>query len=71
MHVRIATFYVKQDQIDEFIRVTLENQRNSRQEPGALTFDFHQGADDPSRFVLYEVFKVDDAFAYHTTTDHF
>ncbi len=71
MHIRIATFYIKQEHVSSFIETTLENQRNSRQEPGVITFDFQQGADDPARFVLYEVFRDDAAFEYHKTTDHF
>ncbi len=71
MHVRIATFYVKPEHVDDFIAATLENQGHSRQEPGVVTFDFQQGADDPTRFVLYEIFKTDDDFEYHKTTKHF
>ncbi|MGI6299397.1 MAG: putative quinol monooxygenase [Saccharofermentanales bacterium] len=71
MHVRIATFFVKPERVADFIAATLENQRNSRQEPGVITFDFQQGADDPNRFVLYEIFKTDADFEYHLTTNHF
>ena len=71
MHVRIATFYVKPENVADFIAATLENQRNSRQEPGVITFDFQQGADDPNRFVLYEIFKTDADFESNLTTSHF
>jgi len=71
MHIRIATFYIKPEHVSDFIEATLENQRNSRQEPGVIHFNFHQGQDDKSQFVLYEVFESDDAFEYHKTTAHF
>ena len=71
MHIRIATFYIKPEHVQDFKKATLENQKNSRQEPGVIHFNFHQGADDPTRFVLYEMFESDDAFEYHKTTPHF
>lgn len=71
MHIRVATFFLKPEHVNDFITATLENQQNSRQEPGVITFDFFQGQDDETRFILYEVFKSDDAFEYHKTTGHF
>lgn len=71
MHIRIATFYVKPEHVNDFITATLENQQNSRLEPGVIHFNFHQGKEDATQFVLYEVFESDDAFEYHKTTAHF
>lgn len=43
----------------------------SAAEPGCLTFTAHQYADDPTRFVLYEVYVDEAAFAAHRTTASF
>ena len=36
-----------------------------RAEPGCLEFAPHRLADEPSRFIVYEVYRDDDAFAAH------
>ncbi|UQU67032.1 antibiotic biosynthesis monooxygenase [Couchioplanes caeruleus] len=43
----------------------------SAAEPGCVTFTAHQHADDPTRFVLYEVYADEAAFADHRATPHF
>ncbi len=53
------------------IHVKPENARHSRQEPGIARFDFLQQADDPTRFVLYEVYRDADAPARHRETPHY
>ena len=53
--------HVKPECLDEFRRVTVENARNSVQEPGIARFDVLQQADDPSRFVLVEVYRNSEA----------
>jgi quinol monooxygenase YgiN len=40
-------------------------------EPGCVTFVAHQHADDPTQFVLYEVYLDETAFAEHRATEHF
>ena len=44
--------HVKPDQVEAFREVTIENARNSVQEPGIARFDVIQQQDDPSRVVL-------------------
>lgn len=68
VHVQIQ---VKPEHVDEFIAATLLNTRASRKEPGIARFDFVQDRDDPTRFVLVEVFRSEDAPAAHRETDHF
>jgi len=43
----------------------MENARNSRREPGVARFDLMEQADDPARFMLYEVYR--DAAAQRRT----
>ncbi len=63
--------HVKPDQIESFKTATLENARNSIQEPGIARFDVLQQQDDPSRFVLVEVYRTPDDPAKHKETAHY
>ena len=62
---------VKDDQIDAFKTASLENARNSVQEPGVARFDVLQQQDDPTRFVLVEVYRTADDPAKHKETAHY
>jgi quinol monooxygenase YgiN len=63
--------HVKEDQVDAFKAATIENARNSVQEPGIARFDVIQEQDDPARFVLVEVYRTADDPARHKETDHY
>lgn len=43
---------------------------NVRQEPGNIAFDCYQRADDPCRFVVYEIYRDQQAFEAHIAADH-
>ena len=62
---------VKDEFLDAFIRATTENARDSCQEPGIARFDFIQQKNDPSRFVLVEVYRDEDAPTHHKATAHY
>ena len=62
---------VKPDCVDAFIAASLENARRSIQESGIARFDVIQQADDPTRFVLVEVYRDADAPARHKETAHY
>lgn len=62
---------VKQDSIDAFKAATLENARNSVQEPGIDRFDVVQDTTDPTRFVLIEAYRSAEATAAHKETRHY
>ncbi|WP_448616477.1 putative quinol monooxygenase [Modestobacter sp. URMC 112] len=57
----------------EFVAGITENARASlRDEPGCLRFDVHQQVDDPTRFVLHEVYVDEDAFyTAHRSAPHY
>ena len=63
--------HVKSDQIEAFQTATLENARNSVQEPGIARFDVIQQKDDPARFVLVEVYRTPEDPAKHKETAHY
>jgi quinol monooxygenase YgiN len=71
MLILIVNIHIKQDRIEAFKTATNENGRNSRQEPGVARFDFLQQNDDPSRFVLIEVYRDRAAAAAHKETPHY
>lgn len=71
MYVVCVTVMVKPDKAEEFIKETLENARNTRQEAGNLRFDVLRAEDDPSRFFLYEAYRNKEAFAAHQETPHY
>lgn len=62
---------VKPDCVDAFTAASLDNARRSIQEPGIARFDVIQQADDPTRFVLVEVYRDADAPARHKETAHY
>jgi (4S)-4-hydroxy-5-phosphonooxypentane-2,3-dione isomerase len=71
MHIVHVFVRVKPEHIDDFRQATIENATNSRREPGIARFDVIQQADDPSRFVLVEVYRNVDATARHKETAHY
>ena len=63
--------HVKPDQVEAFKAATIENAHHSAQEPGIARFDVIQQADDPTRFVLIEVYRTPDDPAKHKETTHY
>jgi len=63
--------HVKSESVDAFKSATLQNARNSVQEPGIARFDVIQQLDDPTRFVLVEVYRTTDDPARHKETAHY
>lgn len=68
IHVHIR---VKPEFIEAFKAATLANARASVQEPGVVRFDVMQQADEPTRFVLVEVYRDAAANAAHKETAHY
>ncbi|MBN1201635.1 MAG: antibiotic biosynthesis monooxygenase [Anaerolineae bacterium] len=68
VHVHV---HVKPESVDAFRAASLENARSSIQEPGIARFDVIQQQDDPTRFVLVEVYRTPDDPARHKETDHY
>jgi quinol monooxygenase YgiN len=68
VHVHV---HVKPELVMDFRQATLENARYSVQEPDIARFDVVQQQDDPTRFVLIEVFRTSGAAAAHKEADHY
>ena len=54
-----------------FVAATRENARQSVREPGVVRFDVVQQLDDPTRFVLVEVYRTAEDPARHKETAHY
>jgi len=63
--------HVKPEAVDAFKAASLENARNSVLEPGIARFDVVQQQDDPTRFVLVEVYRTPEDPAKHKETAHY
>jgi (4S)-4-hydroxy-5-phosphonooxypentane-2,3-dione isomerase len=71
MYVVCVQVHVKQDRVQDFCRAAIQNASSSRGEPGNMRFDVLQSADDPTRFVLYEVYKSPEDFKRHQEMPHY
>jgi (4S)-4-hydroxy-5-phosphonooxypentane-2,3-dione isomerase len=68
VHVHV---HVKPESVADFRHATIENARASVQEPGIARFDVVEQQDDPTRFVLVEVYRTPEAAAAHKETAHY
>jgi len=68
VHVHV---HVKADRVEAFRAASIENARNSVQEPGVARFDVIQQQDDPTQFLLVEVYRTPDDPARHKETEHY
>ena len=68
VHVHIK---VKPEFIEAFKQATIENASNSVKEAGIARFDVIQQTDDPTKFILVEVYKTAEAPSAHKETVHY
>jgi (4S)-4-hydroxy-5-phosphonooxypentane-2,3-dione isomerase len=68
VHVHV---HVKPEFVDAFRAASIENARNSVKEPGIARFDVLQQADDPTGFILVEVYRTAEDPARHKDTPHY
>ena len=68
VHVSV---HVKPDQVEAFRAASVENATESVREPGVARFDVIQQQEDPTRFVLVEVYRAASAPAQHKERAHY
>jgi quinol monooxygenase YgiN len=68
VHVHVQ---VKPEDVEAFRAATVENARNSVLEPGIARFDVLQQSDDPTRFLLVEIYRTPEDPARHKETAHY
>src|SRR5690348_3312557 len=68
VHVHV---HVTPESVDPFVAASRENARHSAEEPGVVRFDLVQQEDDPTRFLLIEIYRTLDDPARHKATPHY
>jgi autoinducer 2-degrading protein len=63
--------HVKPEFVDAFSQASLENARNSINEPGIARFDVIRQTGDPTRFLLVEVYRTPQAPGQHKDRSHY
>ena len=63
--------HVKPDKVEAFRAATIENAHNSITEPGIARFDVIQQQDNPTRFVLVEIYRTAEDPKKHKETAHY
>lgn len=71
MIVRIVTIQVKKDFIEQFETETRLNHEGSVREPGVLRFDVLRDPETLGSYVLYEVYRDQEANEAHKHTSHY
>lgn len=71
MYIVHVDIHVKPEYVEAFQAATVENARNSIQEPGITRFDLIQNNDDITNFVLVEVYRTPADADMHKQTAHY
>jgi len=71
MFVQVVYLEVQPELLDTFLAEATANAVESRKEPGVDRFDLLQQADNPQRFMLYEVYHAESDLEAHRQTPHF
>ncbi|RJQ43178.1 MAG: antibiotic biosynthesis monooxygenase [Anaerolineaceae bacterium] len=71
MLIVIVHVHVRDRSIKDFIEATVENASKSFQEEGISFFDVIQQNDDPTKFILLEVYNDEAAAMAHKETAHY
>jgi (4S)-4-hydroxy-5-phosphonooxypentane-2,3-dione isomerase len=71
MQIVLVHVNVKSQFVEAFKQATIENATSSVKEAGIARFDVIQQVDDPTKFILIEVYKTADAPAAHKVTAHY
>jgi len=71
MHIVHVHVHVKPEFVEAFKQATLANASHSVKETGNVRFDVIQQMDDPTRFVLIEMYQTAEASAAHKETAHY
>jgi quinol monooxygenase YgiN len=71
-HVVFVQVTIRPEMAEEFEAALLHNARESvRRDPGCVRFDVSQDKEQPTRWILHEVYDGPDAHAAHRQAPHF
>ena len=71
MKIVLVHVHVKPEFVNAFIQASFDNASNSIKEEGIARFDVIQQTDDPTRFILFEVYRSVEAQSAHKETAHY
>ncbi len=71
MLIAIINAHVKPGAVEAFKIASLDNASHSIKEAGVIRFDVYQQTDDPTRFVLLEIYKSEQDVGKHRETAHY
>ena len=71
MHIVHVFIHVKPESVEAFKAASIDNAKNSIQEPGIVRFDVIQQANDPCSFALVEVYRTREDQPRHRETAHY
>ncbi|MHC4884586.1 MAG: antibiotic biosynthesis monooxygenase [Planctomycetota bacterium] len=71
MYVVSVAVEIKAEYREAFLNATLDNAHHTRLEPGNLRFDVLASQENPSQFMLYEVYRDESGMAAHKETEHY
>ncbi len=67
-HVHV---HVKPECVEAFREASIQNARESLKEPGVIRFDVLQEKEDPTRFILVEIYRTEEDPKRHKETPHY
>jgi len=71
-HLAVLVYvHVLPESVEAFRAASLANAAASIREPGVVRFDVMQESADPTRFVLFEVYRGQEGVAAHKQTTHY
>ena len=72
MHIVLVLVTIRPEMRTEFEQALLHNARESvAHDEGCRRFDVSQDVDDPTRWILHEVYDAPEAHAKHRQSSHF
>ncbi len=67
----IARRLVREDSVDEYLRLAAELVSASQAEPGCITYTLNRCIENPRLFSFIEAWKDQDAIDFHNASEHF
>jgi len=71
MQIVLVHVSVKSQLVEDFKKGSIDNASHSIKEAGVARFDVIQQTEDPTKFILIEVYKTAEAPAAHKETAHY
>jgi len=71
MFIQIINLQVKEEFLEEFIKISLYHADKSLEEDGIIRFDVLRSSEDRTQFIFIEEFKSESDVQLHRQSEHF